>query len=187
MLFPRNSVEIFVRPVFVSSLVFVRPDGVFVENIRTCFHEGEDNSLVYFYMYGYGSLHFFKYIRFFNLGCQVDSKRSDVALLRRHKGGGFPALLMNALDGVTSPVGVVIIMTTNHRERLDPALIRPGRVNMEVFLGMFTRDMAHAMGARFEVPPDVVDSFGEYVWSVPSTLQQRLMQQVCHGPSASTC
>ena len=117
----------------------------------------------------------------------MDSKRSDVALLRRHKGGGFPALLMNALDGVTSPVGVVIIMTTNHRERLDPALIRPGRVNMEVFLGMFTRDMAHAMGARFEVPPDVVDSFGEYVWSVPSTLQQRLMQQVCHGSMASTC
>ena len=91
--------------------------------------------------------------------------------------------LMNALDGVTSPVGVVIIMTTNHRERLDPAIIRPGRVNLEIYMGMFTREMAHELGARFGVSSEVVDSFEEAVWSVPAELQQRLMQHVCHASS----
>ncbi|KAH6645644.1 putative mitochondrial chaperone bcs1 [Truncatella angustata] len=37
--------------------------------------------------------------------------------------------LLNALDGVASQVGRVLIMTTNHIEKLDEALIRPGRVD----------------------------------------------------------
>ena len=40
--------------------------------------------------------------------------------------------LINALDGVASPEGQMVVMTTNHKERLDPALIRPGRVDMDV-------------------------------------------------------
>lgn len=42
--------------------------------------------------------------------------------------------LLNALDGVTTPDGRILIMTTNHPEMLDPALIRPGRADFhEVF------------------------------------------------------
>jgi chaperone BCS1 len=40
--------------------------------------------------------------------------------------------LLNVIDGVGSPEGRVLIMTTNHLERLDDALIRPGRVDMKV-------------------------------------------------------
>jgi ATP-dependent 26S proteasome regulatory subunit len=29
----------------------------------------------------------------------------------------------------------VQIMTTNHPEKLDPALIRPGRINKKIYLG----------------------------------------------------
>lgn len=39
--------------------------------------------------------------------------------------------LLNALDGVGSPENAIIIMTTNYRERLDKALLRPGRVDKE--------------------------------------------------------
>jgi hypothetical protein len=38
--------------------------------------------------------------------------------------------LLNVLDGITSPEGAVYFMTTNHPENLDPALIRPGRVDL---------------------------------------------------------
>lgn len=38
--------------------------------------------------------------------------------------------LLNALDGVRSQEGRILIMTTNHRERLDPALLRPGRADL---------------------------------------------------------
>lgn len=39
--------------------------------------------------------------------------------------------LLNALDGVASAEERVIFMTTNHAESLDPALIRPGRVDVK--------------------------------------------------------
>jgi chaperone BCS1 len=40
--------------------------------------------------------------------------------------------LLNILDGVASQEGRVLIMTTNHLEKLDEALIRPGRVDMTI-------------------------------------------------------
>ncbi|SPO02663.1 related to BCS1 protein precursor [Cephalotrichum gorgonifer] len=43
--------------------------------------------------------------------------------------------LLNILDGVASQEGRVLIMTTNHLEKLDKALIRPGRVDMTIEFG----------------------------------------------------
>ncbi|KAG5296543.1 mitochondrial chaperone ATPase BCS1 [Histoplasma ohiense] len=40
--------------------------------------------------------------------------------------------LLNAIDGVSSSDGRVLVMTTNCRDQLDAALIRPGRVDKEV-------------------------------------------------------
>lgn len=37
--------------------------------------------------------------------------------------------LLNALDGLASPTGLVIFLTTNHVDRLDHAFLRPGRVD----------------------------------------------------------
>ena len=42
--------------------------------------------------------------------------------------------LLNALDGVGAQEGRIIVLTTNHRERLDAALIRPGRIDVEIEL-----------------------------------------------------
>ncbi|KAJ5917495.1 hypothetical protein N7466_011049 [Penicillium verhagenii] len=40
--------------------------------------------------------------------------------------------LLNCIDGVCAKPGRILIMTTNHRDRLDQALTRPGRVDIEV-------------------------------------------------------
>lgn len=40
--------------------------------------------------------------------------------------------LLNAIDGVATHEGRVLIMTTNHPEKLDAALVRPGRVDRRV-------------------------------------------------------
>jgi hypothetical protein len=37
--------------------------------------------------------------------------------------------LLNALDGLSAPSGVIVFLTTNHIDRLDPALLRPGRID----------------------------------------------------------
>ncbi|CAN0389181.1 unnamed protein product, partial [Ectocarpus sp. 13 AM-2016] len=43
--------------------------------------------------------------------------------------------LLNVLDGVVDTPGRIVIMTTNHPESLDAALIRPGRIDKKIYLG----------------------------------------------------
>ncbi len=53
--------------------------------------------------------------------------------------------LLNALDGVSSREGRVLFLATNHPERLDPALVRPGRVDKKIKLGYATADQARRL------------------------------------------
>lgn len=41
--------------------------------------------------------------------------------------------LLNAIDGVSAQEGRILITTTNHLEKLDSALIRPGRVSLTIW------------------------------------------------------
>jgi chaperone BCS1 len=43
--------------------------------------------------------------------------------------------LLNVLDGFYAPTGVLFVMTTNHVEKLDQALLRPGRIDYRLYLG----------------------------------------------------
>jgi len=43
--------------------------------------------------------------------------------------------LLNVLDGVVDSPGRILVMTSNHPEKLDPALIRPGRISKRIHLG----------------------------------------------------
>ncbi|KAE8442250.1 hypothetical protein EG329_003721 [Mollisiaceae sp. DMI_Dod_QoI] len=57
--------------------------------------------------------------------------------------------LLNALDGVAAGEERIAFLTTNHIDRLDEALIRPGRVDMTVRIGEATRYQAAEMWNRF--------------------------------------
>lgn len=57
--------------------------------------------------------------------------------------------LLNSLDGVASAEERIIFLTTNHVERLDPALIRPGRVDLKEYLGNATDYQIKNMFMRF--------------------------------------
>lgn len=67
--------------------------------------------------------------------------------------------LLNALDGVTSAEERIIFMTTNHPERLDPALIRPGRVDFKELLDNATAEQIHSMFERFYGPSHLANEF----------------------------
>jgi chaperone BCS1 len=43
--------------------------------------------------------------------------------------------LLNVVDGFYAPTGVLFVMTTNHIEKLDRALLRPGRIDYKLYLG----------------------------------------------------
>jgi chaperone BCS1 len=72
--------------------------------------------------------------------------RTDDGERAEKKGGSKSGVtlsgLLNALDGVTSQEGRVLIMTTNHIEHLDDALIRPGRVDRKVFFRLADKKMS---------------------------------------------
>ena len=57
--------------------------------------------------------------------------------------------LLNALDGVASAEERILFLTTNHVERLDEALIRPGRIDMMVRLGEASRYQIEMLWDRF--------------------------------------
>ncbi len=46
-----------------------------------------------------------------------------------------PSELLNLLDGIVATEQRVVIMTTNHPETLDPALLRPGRTDRRFHIG----------------------------------------------------
>lgn len=43
--------------------------------------------------------------------------------------------LLSVLDGFHAPENVLFVMTTNHIESLDLALLRPGRIDYKLYLG----------------------------------------------------
>lgn len=57
--------------------------------------------------------------------------------------------ILNALDGFMASEGAIVLMTTNHRELLDPALIRPGRVDFEVEFTTATWNQLYQLYLRF--------------------------------------
>lgn len=63
--------------------------------------------------------------------------------------------LLNALDGVASAEERIVFLTTNHVERMDEALIRPGRIDMMVKLGEATQSQVEHMWDRFYGEEDI--------------------------------
>jgi AAA+ superfamily predicted ATPase len=54
------------------------------------------------------------------------------------KGVTFSGFL-NALDGIVELTGVLVIITTNHIEKMDPALMRAGRMDLKVEISYSTK------------------------------------------------
>ena len=71
--------------------------------------------------------------------------------------------LLNAIDGVAAGEGRILFATTNHIERLDPALIRPGRIDRKELLGYADREQLRRLFVRFfgDNDPSMADYFAE--------------------------
>ncbi|KAF9091098.1 hypothetical protein BGX23_005490 [Mortierella sp. AD031] len=61
--------------------------------------------------------------------------------------------LLNSVDGVSAQEGRMLCMTTNHLDRLDEALIRPGRVDVRAKFGKATQSQAEELFIKFFPQP----------------------------------
>jgi chaperone BCS1 len=77
-----------------------------------------------------------------NRDAETEDSHQIVAPSRERKPGKVSlSAILNVIDGVGSQEGRILIMTTNHITRLDEALIRPGRVDKKVELGLADKEM----------------------------------------------
>ncbi len=90
--------------------------------------------------------------------------------------------VLNGLDGCASQDGRIVIMTTNHVEHLDPALVRSGRVDFKYQFGHCCSEQAQKMFLHFfpdaEIGEQDLHAFGENVERLSvsaSDLQGHLM------------
>jgi len=68
----------------------------------------------------------------------------------RRKGGRLTLSgLLNALDGPTATTGRLLFMTTNAKHRLDPAIIRSGRIDFEIEFMAADREQICRFVTRF--------------------------------------
>lgn len=98
-------------------------------------------------------------------------------------------MLLNVLDGVLETPGRILIMTSNHPERLDPALLRPGRIDSIVHFTKCSADdiieMIEKICDDMTVDREMLKAVGlpEYVWT-PAQVSQAIFDNVEHGLDA---
>lgn len=85
--------------------------------------------------------------------------------------------VLNSLDGLFSTHGRILIATTNHIENLDPALIRPGRIDLKVEIGYVNNEIAHYFVKNF-FPETKIDSEDFYNYNIKPKLTVAVLQNL---------
>lgn len=83
----------------------------------------------------------------------VDREQEDDGKSTVKSGVSFSALL-NALDGPDAPDSRLLCITTNHYERLDDALLRPGRIDRSFEIRNATKEQCRELFIRWFKPID---------------------------------
>ncbi|KAG2677731.1 hypothetical protein I3843_12G112800 [Carya illinoinensis] len=77
-----------------------------------------------------------------DIDCSVNlqNRESESESGKDNKNQGTLSGLLNFIDGLWSCCGEerIVVFTTNHKDRLDPALLRPGRMDMHVHMSYCT-------------------------------------------------
>lgn len=99
-------------------------------------------------------------------GAKRDNKPKEVPTLLGESGPVEEreislSALLNVIDGAFSREGRLLFMTSNHPEKVDPALLRPGRSDRRITIGKLEATEVWTMAERFVTPEqagDIVDS-----------------------------
>lgn len=92
--------------------------------------------------------------------------------------------LLNALDGIIDSEDRIVIMTTNHIEKLDPALIRPGRVDKIIKLDYIKKNEAIDM-LNLYFPEENHDKLDLSIFNETNITPAELEQRCSEYESAS--
>ena len=93
--------------------------------------------------------------------------KTTVAAKSSDQGGISLSGLLNVLDGFSAPENVIYVMTTNDADSIDPALLRPGRIDYKLFLGPACESQKVALYRRFfpEASESDASEFAQAHWA----------------------
>jgi mitochondrial chaperone BCS1 len=86
--------------------------------------------------------------------------------------------VLNAIDGISSSDDRILISTTNYIERLDDALIRPGRFDLKIKIDFMTKEILTEYLLRFFPGPIDLTSVNLIKNISPSTVQQLVFENL---------
>jgi chaperone BCS1 len=124
---------------------------------------------------GLGSSNACRFIVFEDADCVFNGREREDENGRAINPVTFSGLL-NAIDGIASGENRILFMTTNHVEKLDPALIRPGRIDVSVNMEVLDAEQAGRMYARF-FDDDNTEFVVKYTGKSAATAQEHLVQR----------
>lgn len=104
-------------------------------------------------------------------------RKADIKRMEEHPERLTLSTLLNLLDGILETPGRVLIMTTNHPEELDEALIRPGRIDLIVNFDKCTveevKEIVQGIGDKKVNDLTVPDKY----WT-PAEVSQKLFEHL---------
>lgn len=119
-----------------------------------------------------------------DIDCALPKETSQLAVASmRSRYGGTPITLsglLNAIDGVGAQEGRLLFMTTNHVDRLDAALIRPGRVDLKFHLDNASKVGAGELFDQFFASSSLV-SGKESTPAMIRTVRRNFLKKVENG------
>lgn len=107
----------------------------------------------------------------FNVKRDENTTKHDRAVINK---------LLQFLDSNSSPNNVIFIATTNHIERLDPALLRDGRFDLKVEVKGITAPEVMKFGRAFSLSDDVIKQIMDvdYKADADGTYNQSKLQNI---------
>lgn len=114
---------------------------------------------------------------FEDIDCILDN-RENIDDKEKSKNQELLNIALQFIDGLNSPDDTIIIATTNYIERLDDALIRPGRFDVKMEIGNIDRNLAEEMCKAFERDLSELDYPEDQNIFNPAELQGKILTKI---------
>nr|QYA18573.1 mitochondrial chaperone BCS1 [Clandestinovirus] len=109
-----------------------------------------------------------------------DEKQDDKDAENKYIGRSFDlSAFLNTLDGVYEPSGLAYILSTNRREYVDPAIIRPGRIMLDIHLTYMAKEnICEMINFYFPASPVTEDDIPNHIIGnyTPAQIEQQCQQ-----------
>ena len=111
---------------------------------------------------------------------KVDDEHTDFSVIDNEKNKDDKitlSFILNIIDGIRETPGRILVITSNDYDSLDPALVRPGRIDMTLEMKNATIDTIKEIYNHFYkdiIPETIEEKMRDYVISPAKIINMRL-------------